>query len=172
MTSDALDSNETSWFETSWYEQATAFMNNNANDNNDAPNADVIDGMIMPDNWLLDLYGLGDEIRKKHSIMNCAIQGFKYQLIFPPLLAEKVAYDVMHEIEQVDPYLIQEMKDLDLVSHKDEKISIPFSLEQLKKINVNSVKVNRGYIRNCQRELLLDKDCDNPYFDILNWFII
>eukprot|EP01084_Bolivina_argentea_P130507 230375_1 len=60
---------------------------------------------LIPQNWLLDLYGLSDTIRKKHSRMESAVQDLKSCLNVPPILADVVARDVVDEIECVDPYL-------------------------------------------------------------------
>ena len=62
---------------------------------------------LIPENWLLDLYGLADEVRKKHRRMSSAILDLKSQLNVPPILADVVARDVLDEIETVDPYLLQ-----------------------------------------------------------------
>ena len=62
---------------------------------------------LIPENWLLDLYGLADEVRKKHRKMESAVLDLKSQLNVPPILADVVARDVLDEIETVDPYLLQ-----------------------------------------------------------------
>merc|ERR1712176_1188708 len=64
-------------------------------------------GGLIPENWLLDLYGLADEVRKRHKKMDSAVLDLKSQLNVPPILADVVARDVLDEIETVDPYLKQ-----------------------------------------------------------------
>ena len=61
---------------------------------------------LIPEHWLLDLYGLADEVRKKHRRMESAVLDLKAQLDVPPILADVVARDVLDEIETVDPYLL------------------------------------------------------------------
>merc|ERR1712176_1441707 len=63
---------------------------------------------LIPENWLLDLYGLADQVRKRHNRMESAVTDLKSQLNVPPILAEVVAKDVLDEIETVDPYLKQD----------------------------------------------------------------
>ena len=60
---------------------------------------------LIPQNWLLELYGLADEVRKRHKKMDSAILDLKTQLNVPPILADVVARDVLEEMETVDPYL-------------------------------------------------------------------
>jgi len=60
---------------------------------------------LIPENWLLDLYGLADTVRKRHKKMDSAVLDLKSQLNVPPILADVVARDVLDEIETVDPYL-------------------------------------------------------------------
>ena len=60
-----------------------------------------------PNNWLMDLYGLADEVRKRHRRMESAVEDLKKQLNVPPILADVVARDVLDELETVDPYLLQ-----------------------------------------------------------------
>merc|ERR1711920_582705 len=60
---------------------------------------------LIPENWLLDLYGLADEVRKRHKKMDSAVLDLKSQLNVPPILADVVARDVLDEVETVDPYL-------------------------------------------------------------------
>eukprot|EP00485_Elphidium_margaritaceum_P005933 CAMPEP_0202695224 /NCGR_PEP_ID=MMETSP1385-20130828/8872_1 /ASSEMBLY_ACC=CAM_ASM_000861 /TAXON_ID=933848 /ORGANISM="Elphidium margaritaceum" /LENGTH=837 /DNA_ID=CAMNT_0049351211 /DNA_START=54 /DNA_END=2567 /DNA_ORIENTATION=+ len=66
---------------------------------------DLSDKGLIPDNWLLDLYGLADQVRKRHRKMDSAVIDLKSQLNVPPVLADVVARDVLDEIETVDPYL-------------------------------------------------------------------
>lgn len=60
---------------------------------------------LIPDNWLMDLYGLADQVRKRHGRMESAVAELKGKLNVPPILADVVARDVLDEIETVDPYL-------------------------------------------------------------------
>jgi len=60
---------------------------------------------LIPDNWLMDLYGLADQVRKRHGRMESAVADLKSKLNVPPILADVVARDVLDEIETVDPYL-------------------------------------------------------------------
>eukprot|EP01084_Bolivina_argentea_P263700 446414_1 len=66
---------------------------------------ELSDQGLIPENWLLDLYGLADQVRKRHRQMDSAVLDLKSQLNVPPILADVVARDVLDEIETVDPYL-------------------------------------------------------------------
>ncbi len=60
--------------------------------------ADLGQQGIIPEDWLYDLYGLADSVRKKHNRMESAVADLKLQLNVPPVLAEVVAQDVLDEI--------------------------------------------------------------------------
>lgn len=68
---------------------------------------DLGDAGLIPENWLLDLYGLADEVRRRHQRMDSAVNDLKSHLNVPPVLADVVARDLLDEIETVDPYLDQ-----------------------------------------------------------------
>ena len=74
---------------------SSSTTNNNTNDSTSSG--------IIPENWLLDLYGLADNVRQKHGDFESAVDDLKNQLNVPPVLAETVARDVLGEIECVDP---------------------------------------------------------------------
>ena len=55
---------------------------------------------------MLELYGLADDVRRRHQHFDSAVEDLKDQLNCPPILADVVATDVLTEMEQVDPVLI------------------------------------------------------------------
>src|SRR5690606_11848283 len=69
---------------------------------------DISEKGIIPTEWLYNLYGLADNIRKNHKRMHSAIQDLKSKLDVPEPLAENVARDVLQEIENLDPFLQHE----------------------------------------------------------------
>eukprot|EP01083_Nonionella_stella_P285217 970867_1 len=71
----------------------------------------LTDQGLIPENWLLDLYGLADQVRKRHQNMDSAVLDLKSQLNVPPILADVIARDVLDEIETVDPYLNRDSTD-------------------------------------------------------------
>ena len=56
---------------------------------------------LLPDNWLMDLYGLADRVRTLHGRMESTVANLKSKLNEPPILADVVARE---EIETVDSY--------------------------------------------------------------------
>eukprot|EP01084_Bolivina_argentea_P021399 39758_1 len=107
------------------------------------------DGQI-PDDWLLDLYGLADTVRKNHSKFECAVMHLKMQLNVPANLAEITARDVLQEIESVDPYL-------DIQNEKN----IPFNQDELILLLSDSEKkIISGYIRIYAARKLSQLICD------------
>eukprot|EP01084_Bolivina_argentea_P016454 30798_1 len=103
---------------------------------------------LIPENWLLQLYSLADDCRKKHSKLECAIYDLKSQLAVDDILAEVVATDVLNEIETVDPYLDVENKE------NDTQTNICFNLDELKLLNNNIKFAVFGFIRMNEKLLL------------------
>ena len=68
--------------------------------------ADVAEKGLIPETWMVELYGLADSVRKKHRRMESAVDDLKSRLNVPPILADVVATDVLTEMEAVDPQLI------------------------------------------------------------------
>lgn len=60
---------------------------------------------LIPEQWMVDLYGLADDVRKKHKRFESAVTDLKSQLNVPPILADVVATDVLTEMEMVDQQL-------------------------------------------------------------------
>ena len=68
--------------------------------------ADVAEKGLIPETWMMELYGLADDVRKKHRRMESAVDDLKSRLNVPPILADVVATDVLAEMEAMDPQLI------------------------------------------------------------------
>ena len=79
---------------------------------------------LIPENWLLDLYGLSDDVRKRHiHHRSDDVEWLTRSLYIPPVLADVVARDVLDEIEAIDPYLLKQC-DVEIINNNKTRDSV------------------------------------------------